>query len=399
MISNELPLQNRVQKSPSRTPARFTPARAAFSSLAAMALGLALAVGTSGCKSAPPAADDASLSTALHARITGDSAIAAEPIQTSVQNGIATLNGTVSNDAARSLAANDAAQVPGIRTVINNLTVQQAAATPPPVIAPEPVAPVRPTPAPVRPPVVKKPKVIRDTQPQISQYGPPPSSEPAPIDRPAPAPVAVAPPPPPAPSFRNVTLSAGSTIPVRITQTLDSATTQQGETFAGVVATDVIIDGIVAIPQGTPVTGRVDEVHEAAHFKGSSLLTVELTNINRKGERIPVTTEPFTKEGAGRGKNTAAKVGGGAAVGAILGGIFGGGKGAAIGAASGGALGAGANTVTRGQQVQIPSETLIRFRLSNAVAIRASTRDAGNRDSSNPDGDTRRRPLDPNNQQ
>ncbi|MCU1322425.1 MAG: hypothetical protein JWM43_2074 [Acidobacteriaceae bacterium] len=393
MISNTLPLPNSVQKSHRRTPAQ-----AVISSLTAIALGLALTVGTTGCKSAAPAADDASLSTALHARISGDSAIAAEPIQISVENGIATLNGTVSNDAARSLAANDAAQVPGIRTVVNNLTVQQAAATPPPVIAPAPVTPVRPAPAPVRPPVVKKPKVVRDTQPQISQYGPP-STAPAPIDRPTPAPVAVAPPPPPPPAFRNVTLSSGSTIPVRITQTLDSATTQQGETFAGVVATDVIIDGLVAIPQGTPITGRVSEVHEAAHFKGSSLLTVELTNINRKGERIPVTTEPFTKEGAGRGKNTAAKVGGGAAVGAILGGIFGGGKGAAIGAASGGALGAGANTVTKGQQVQIPSETLIRFRLSNSVAIRASTRDAGSRDTSEPESDTRRRPLDPNNQQ
>jgi hypothetical protein len=392
MISNTLPLPNSVQKSH-----RHTPAQAVVFSLTAIALGLALTVGATGCKSAAPA-DDASLSTALHARISGDSAIAAESIQISVEKGIATLNGTVSNDAARSLAANDAAQVPGIRTVVNNLTVQQAAATPPPVVAPEPVtparvAPVRPAPAPVRPPVVKKPRVVRDTQPQISQYGPP-SPAPAPIDRPTPAPVAVAPPPPPA--FRNVTLSSGSTIPVRITQTLDSATTQQGETFAGVVATDVIIDGLVAIPQGTPITGRVSEVHEAAHFKGSSLLTVELTNINRKGERIPVTTEPFTKEGAGRGKNTAAKVGGGAAVGAILGGIFGGGKGAAIGAASGGALGAGANTVTKGQQVQIPSETLIRFRLSNSVAIRASTRDTGSRDASDPESDTRRRPLDPN---
>jgi len=66
-------------------------------------------------------------------------------------------------------------------------------------------------------------------------------------------------------------------------------------------------------------------------------------------------------------------VGGGAAVGAILGGIFGGGKGAAIGAAAGGGLGAGANAVTKGEQVQIPSESLIRFRLTNAIALRVST--------------------------
>jgi hypothetical protein len=371
--------------------------RTVGTSLLALALGVGLSLGTTGCKSTPAAApvDDASLSSALQTRVAGDSALSAEPIQTSVQNGVATLNGTVSSEAARSLAANDAAQVTGIRTVVNNLTVQQAKAAPSVVAAPP--APVRPLPvqAPARIPEKKKPSP-KTIQPEVAQYGnqaPPP---PAPVERPAPAPVAVAPPPPPPPSFRTVTLSAGSTLPVRITQTLDSATTQQGETFSGVVATDVIIDGLVAIPQGTPVTGRVSEVHEAAHFKGSSLLTVELTNINRKGEHIPVTTEPFSKEGAGRGKNTAEKVGGGAAVGAILGGIFGGGKGAAIGAASGGALGAGANTVTKGQQVQIPSETLIRFRLSNAVAVRASTRDAGTRDA---DSNSQRRPLDPNSQQ
>ncbi|WP_213807665.1 BON domain-containing protein [Granulicella sp. dw_53] len=354
------------------------------------ALGLALAFSV-GCKSKPAApADDASLSSALASRISGDSALASEPIQASVQDGVATLNGNVSSDAARSLAASDASQVPGIRTVVNNLTVappQTAALTPPP-------APVKPTPAPEPMRAIKRPPPSHQ-QAHVDNYPPP-----APIQRPEPAPVQQAPPPPPPPppppAFRTVTITSGSTLPVRITQTLDSATTQQGETFNGVVATDVIIDGLVAIPQGTPVSGRVSEVHEAAHFKGSSLLTVELTSITRKGEKIPITTEPFSKEGNGRGKNTAEKVGGGAAVGAILGGIFGGGKGAAIGAASGGALGAGANTITRGQQVQIPSETLVRFRLSNSIAVRASTRDAASRDNTNPDATpTGRRQLDP----
>lgn len=111
-------------------------------SIAALAASLILA----GCKSQAPAAptDDASLSSALQSRIAGDSAIKNEPIQTSVQNGVATLSGTVSSEAARSLAANDAAQVAGIRTVINNLSVQQA---PPPSAAPA-TAVVTPPPVP-----------------------------------------------------------------------------------------------------------------------------------------------------------------------------------------------------------------------------------------------------------
>ncbi len=369
-------------------------------------LALALVITASGCNTAPP--NDASLSTAVQSRITSDRALANEPVQASVQNGIVTLNGTVSSEAARSLAANDAAQIPGVRTVVNNLTVvpqQQAAVVQP---APLPQPPPAPTPAPAAKPAAKPtpakpantaPKTTI-SQPEISQYGtpPPPAAE---IERPAPQAVAPPPPPlpsaptpPPPPTFKTVTIASGDSIPVRITQTLDSATTQQGESFTGVVAADVIIDGLVAIPQGTPVTGRVSEVHEAAHYKGSSLLSIELTSINRKGEHIPVVTEAYSKEGEGRGKNTAEKVGGGAAVGAILGGIIGGGKGAAIGAAAGGGVGAGANTVTRGQQVQIPSESLIRFRLSNAIAIRASTKDAAARQTNpNPDDPQQRHPL------
>jgi hypothetical protein len=115
-------------------------------------------------------------------------------------------------------------------------------------------------------------------------------------------------------------------------------------------------------------------VQEAAHYKGSSLLTVELTSINRRGQRLTVNTDPYSVQGKGRGTNTAEKVGGGAAVGAILGGIFGGGKGAAIGAAAGGGVGAGANTVTRGEQVQINSESLIRFNLTNTLVLKVPTR-------------------------
>ena len=85
----------------------------------------------------------------------------------------------------------------------------------------------------------------------------------------------------------------------------------------------------------------------------------------QKGDKVRL----YTLTGKGRGKNTAEKVGGGAAVGAILGGIFGGGKGAAIGAAAGAGVGAGANAVTKGQEVSLPSESIVRFRLTNAISI------------------------------
>jgi hypothetical protein len=339
------------------------------------ATALTIAFGFAGCKSSTSApTDDAGLTAALQSRIAADAALSNEPIQSSVQKQVATLNGTVSNEAARSLAAADAAQVAGINTVINNLTVQTpppavtAAAAPPPPL-PEPPAPTAPKPkqpTPIKPksaPIVRQSAPVEPPAPQTAEVAPPPQ----------PAQPLPPPPPPPPPAFRNITLNPGTTLPIRITQTLDSATTQQGETFTGTIAADIVTDGVVVIRTGTPVTGRVVAVQEAAHYKGSSLLTVELTTISRRGEKISVNTDPYSVQGKGRGKNTAEKVGGGAAVGAILGGILGGGKGAAIGAAAGGGVGAGANTITRGEQVQIPSETLIRFNLTNTLSLRVPT--------------------------
>jgi hypothetical protein len=349
--------------------------------MAASSLAIALALSLAGCKSSPPPADDASLTSALQSRIAGDGALSAEPIQSAVKDGVATLNGNVSSEAARSLAAADAAQVPGIKTVVNNLTVQAPAPTataaampPPPVpapVEPKPKQPAKPKPAPI-----------------VRNSPPPPADNPAPEVATAPPPPPPArelpPPPPPPPAFRNITINPGTTLPIRITQTLDSATTQQGETFSGTVAADIITDGLVVIRQGTPITGRVIAVQEAAHYKGSSLLTIELTSINRRGEKLTVNTDPYSVQGKGRGKNTAEKVGGGAAVGAILGGILGGGKGAAVGAAAGGGLGAGANTITRGEQVQIPSESLIRFNLTNTLSLKVPTNGETENPAANP---------------
>ena len=350
----------------------------------AVVTAITFALGFSGCKKPAPVATDATMTAALQSRLTGDSALSTESIQASVQNSIATLNGTVSSDAARALASADAAQIPGIKTVVNNLSVQApppapvaAVAPPPPAPTPTPVKKERPQPYKAKPaPIVRRaPPVEQAAAPQL----------PPPVTAPAPAPVS-RPEPPPAPTFRNITIPSGTVIPVRITQTLDSATTQLGDKFTGTLAADIVIDGLTAIRQGTSVTGRVTDAQEAAHYKGSSLLSIELSSINRREGSLTATSDPYTVQGKGRGKNTAEKIGGGAAVGAILGGIFGGGKGAAIGAAAGGGVGAGANTITKGEQVQIPSESLIRFHLTNSISLRVSTgSNDDSRDSRNAD--------------
>ena len=346
----------------------------------AACLGAALLLAAAGCRHAP---DDAALSQNVNGQLASDSSLTGQPVQASVEDRIVTLNGSVENDAQKTIAARDAAGVQGVKEVRNNIAVEQAGPATPTVSVtqtpPQPIAAAAASKG--KEPL--NPREDRHHAAPIERENPPSTAISAQTDNPPaaqagnapppmvpPAPAAPPPPPPPLPAFKKIEVATGTTIPVRVTQTLDSATTQQGTSFSGVVASDILIDGVVAIPAGTPVSGNVDVVQEAAHYKGSALLTVSLSSITRRGEHIAVTTDPYTVNGKGRGSNTAEKVGGGAAVGAILGGIFGGGKGAAIGAAAGGGVGAGANTVTRGQQVQIPSETVVRFHLSSPFSLR-----------------------------
>jgi hypothetical protein len=356
-----------------------TPNRATGVAAIAQTTCLVALLAIAGCKSTTSVVNDATLTGNIQSTLAADSVLAGQPVQVSVAGGVATLTGYVSNDAQRAVAARDAAAVAGVAKVVNDISV----GTPPPASV---TATVAPPPMPAQTPARKTTQLLKPQPPHqaapierqqqaISTPPPPPqpAPQPAPTPAPAPAPPPPPPPPPPQPTYKTVTVASGNTIPVRITQTLDSATTQADTTFSGVVASDIVIDGLVAIPAGSNVTGHVDAVQEAAHFKGSSLLTVSLTDITRRGEHLAVTTDPYTVKGKGRGANTAEKTGGGAAVGAILGGIFGGGKGAAIGAAAGGGVGAGSQTVTRGEQVQIESESVVRFHLSSPISVKVRT--------------------------
>jgi hypothetical protein len=306
----------------------------------------------------PLARDDQQIGSDIQAKIAAESALNGQAIQVSVANGVATLNGKVENDASRALAAADGASIDGVRTVVNNLVVapSQAAAKP---------APARP--APER----RRREVAQATPPPPPASGPAASQEPVQVVAP--------PPPPPAPVVKTVTVPAGTVIPIRMTDTLDSATTQSNSIFHASLAGDLIADGMVIARSGAPVVGRVITAKDATHFSGSSELSIELTRIDTVDHPVDVVTDAFSKQGAGRGKNTAAKTGGGAAIGAIIGALAGGGKGAAIGAATGGGIGAGVNGVTRGQQVQIPTETLVSFHLQSPVTVSTSKTVGGSR--------------------
>ncbi len=306
---------------------------------------------------APAQRSDQDIANDIQNRISGESALSGQNIQVSVNGGTATLNGTVNNDAARALAAAISGTPAGVRTVINNLTVAPERA--------QRQEPPKPEPRRKERDLARKQKA---QQQQQAMAAPPPTADSEPAPQAAPPP----PPRPAAPVAQTVSVPAGTSLPVRISDALDSGSTQTGQVIHGTLAADIVADNMVAIPRGTPVTGRVTEAKDATHFSGSSSLSVELTGVQLNGRLVPVSTSAFSQQGKGRGKNTAMKTGGGAALGAIIGALAGGGKGAAIGAASGGGIGAGVNGVTKGEQVKIPAETLINFKLQSPVSVTTS---------------------------
>jgi len=192
----------------------------------------------------------------------------------------------------------------------------------------------------------------------------------------APAPVAQNTPPPPPPAPAKVTVPSGTSVPVRLVDTIDSATAQTGDTFHATLDSPIAVDGDVVIPAHYDVEGHVVNAQSSGKFAGKALIELQLDRI-KVGERwYNVETDHFKQETGSRGKNTAAKVGGGAVAGAILGGIFGGGKGAAIGSVAGAGAGGGVQAASKKPDIKLSSERILTFALQQAVTIVPTTKPA-----------------------
>ncbi|HEX4485535.1 MAG TPA: BON domain-containing protein [Terriglobales bacterium] len=322
-----------------------------------LVLGLAV-----GCAKAP---NDAQISSNVQSKINGDSGLQGKQIGVQSDKGIITLSGSVDNDAQREAAARYASSENGVKQVVNNLSVAAAAMAPPPMDQPAPTP--APAPVPEAKPRPTKTRHHRDDSPGDKMA---PDTTTSITPAPAPAPVAAAPvTPPPPPPPQKVTIQSGTVMAVRLVDTIDTTTAQPGQTFHATLDSPLSVDGEVAIPSGYDVEGHVVDVKSAGKFAGQSILKLQLDRISVGSKYYTISTDQYSRQGSSRGKNTAEKVGAGAGIGAIIGAIAGGGKGAAIGAAAGGGLGGGVQAATKGQQIKLPSETVLNFTLQAPVSV------------------------------
>ena len=319
---------------------------------------LTILVTAVGCSKAPT---DAQITSDIQNKLNTDSGLQGKQLAVQTADGSVTLSGQVDNDAQRDAAARYASSEPGVKQVVNNLQVGAPAEA---QTAPEPA---KPSPAAKRTRKARKEQDDSSSAPaEVAQAAP------APVEAPAPAPAPPTPPPPPPPP-QKVTIPSGTTLAVRLVDAIDSETATQGQTFRATLNSPLAVDGDTAIPSGYDVEGHVVTVQSAGKFAGQSLLVLQLDRIEAAGKYYNVQTDQYKKQGSSRGKNTAEKVGAGAGIGAIIGAIAGGGKGAAIGAAAGGGLGAGAQAVTHGQQIKLPSETILSFTLQAPLTVIPTT--------------------------
>jgi hypothetical protein len=166
-----------------------------------------------------------------------------------------------------------------------------------------------------------------------------------------------------------VTITAGTRISVRTIDAIDSTKNHVGDRFQASLEEPLTLDGNIVVAKGADVYGRLTEAKTSGTFTGRSQLQLELTGIVVNGRTVPVITGEYELTGKSRGASTAKRTVGGAAVGSIIGAIADGGKGAAIGAGVGAGVGAGSEIITKGDQVKIPSETLLDFTLEQDLSI------------------------------
>jgi hypothetical protein len=198
------------------------------------------------------------------------------------------------------------------------------------------------------------------------------SSDPAPAQPPQPDPSSIASTPPPAPvprpsPSRSIVVPAGTTVFVRMIDGVDSSQNRVGDTFRASLESALVVGDTVVAPKGAEAFGKLTQAKSAGSISGAPELTLELTGIRVGGQIVPLDSTDYDVAGKSRGSESAQRIGGAAVIGTILGAIAGGGKGAAIGGVAGAGAGTAVQVMTHGQQVRVPSETLLEFRLQQDV--------------------------------
>ena len=316
-----------------------------------LALVLALTMSVSCSRIGKPS--DEAITTDIKAKMFSEPALKAATLDVVSNHGEVTLAGQVPDDAARLAAYKIASETKGVTRVNDQMNVATAQMTAQPATSAPEAEPARRR---ARAKNAEKSRRAGATSP-ASPAAEPMTAGPAPSAAPAP------------PQPVTVTVPTNTIVAVRTIDSIDSKTNQSGQLFKASLDAPIVVDNRVIVPSGADAYIKLVNAKSAGKVTGRSELSLELASVVFQGNTYNVASSDVKQSGTSRGKQSAERIGGGAALGALIGAVAGGGKGAAIGAAVGGGAGTGVQVFTHGQQVKIPSETRLDFTLQQPLEI------------------------------
>jgi hypothetical protein len=187
------------------------------------------------------------------------------------------------------------------------------------------------------------------------------------------APASSAPAPAPAAAQPALILPRGTRLEVRLNQTIDVKHVESGDRFTGVLAEPVVEGNTVAVSSGSAASGEIVLAHKRGRFKGKSVLALTLTRLEVNGTPYRIDTSNLARTKKGKGKRSAALIGGGAGMGMLIGGLATGGVGLLVGGLAGGGAGALGAAFTGNGDLSIPAESVVTFRLQDALSLAPET--------------------------
>jgi hypothetical protein len=171
-------------------------------------------------------------------------------------------------------------------------------------------------------------------------------------------------------TFREITIPAGTVLPVTLDTSVGSDISRDEQAVSGHLSRPLVIGGETAVPAGSRVTGVVTDATRSAKVKGRAHVALRFDSLTAHDERYRIETAAIGRTAAATKKDDAMKIGGPAAGGAIIGAIAGGKKGAAIGTAVGGGAGTAVVLSTRGKEVRLAKGSAVSVKLTEPLTVR-----------------------------
>ena len=172
-------------------------------------------------------------------------------------------------------------------------------------------------------------------------------------------------------AYREVTLPAGTVLPVDLQTAVGSDISRVEQSVEGRLRTAVRSNGVEVLPAGTGISGYVTQAQRPGRVKGRGLIALRFTRIDTPGEGTSkISTAQISRMAPATKEKDALTIVAPAAAGAVIGRVAGGKDAAAKGAVIGGAAGTGYVLSTRGKEVRLAKGANLSVKLTAPLTVR-----------------------------